>query len=52
MCSSDLMTEGMRAALTPQLPHMPTWAFLLALAGGTFLVSAVALRKFQQRVVS
>jgi ABC-2 type transport system permease protein len=46
------MSEGLRASLTPQLGHMPTWAFLLALTGGTLLLSTLALRKFQQRVVS
>ena len=25
------VSEGLSAALTPSLPHMPTWAFLLAL---------------------
>jgi ABC-2 type transport system permease protein len=46
------MSEGLRAALTPQLGHMPTWSFLLALTGGTLLLSMLALRKFQQRVLS
>ena len=29
------MTEGLRAALTPGLGHMPLWAILVALIGGT-----------------
>ncbi|HTU04931.1 MAG TPA: ABC transporter permease, partial [Trebonia sp.] len=29
------MTEGLRAALTPGIGHMPLWAILLALVGGT-----------------
>lgn len=46
------MSEGLRASLTPQLGHMPAWAFLLALTSGTLLLGTLALRKFQQRVVS
>ena len=46
------MSEGLRASLTPQLGHMPAWGFILALTGGTLLLSTLALRKFQQRVVS
>src|ERR1700749_339014 len=32
------MTEGLRAALTPNLGHMPLWAIMLALAGGTLVL--------------
>lgn len=46
------MTEGLRAALTPQLPHMAIWASLLALAGGTLGLALVALRLFTRRVVT
>jgi len=45
------MSEGLRASLTPQIGHMPVWAFLGALSGGTLVVSCVAVRKFTQRVV-
>jgi ABC-2 type transport system permease protein len=44
------MSEGLRAALTPQLGHMPAWAFLLALVGGSLLVTWLALRSFVRRV--
>jgi ABC-2 type transport system permease protein len=46
------MTEGLRASLTPQLPHMPVWAFLLALIGGSLALGFVALRTFTRRVVT
>jgi ABC-2 type transport system permease protein len=45
------MSEGLRAALTPQVSHMPDWAFLTALAGGTVVMSAIGLRTFLARVV-
>ncbi len=45
------MSESLRASLTPQLPHMPTWAFLLALVGGTVAMSLVGLRSFTRRVL-
>jgi ABC-2 type transport system permease protein len=46
------MTEALRASLTPQLPHMPVWAAVLALVGGTLALSFVSLRTFTRRVVS
>ena len=46
------MTEGLRASLTPQLPHMADWAFLLALVGGSAALGAVSLRTFSRRVVT
>lgn len=45
------MSEGLRATLTPQVSHMPSWAFLLALGGGLVVVGWVALRQFVARVV-
>jgi ABC-2 type transport system permease protein len=44
------MTEGLRASLTPQLPHMAVWASLLALAGGSAALAFVSLRTFTRRV--
>jgi ABC-2 type transport system permease protein len=44
------MSEGLRASLTPQLDHMPIWAFMGALTVGTAVVSWFAVRKFVQRV--
>jgi ABC-2 type transport system permease protein len=46
------MTEALRASLTPQLPHMPVWAFMLALVGGSVGVGLLAIRTFQRRVVT
>jgi ABC-2 type transport system permease protein len=46
------MTEGLRASLTPQLPHMPVWAFTLALVGGSAGLGFLALRTFSRRVVA
>ncbi len=46
------MTEGLRAALTPGLGHMPLWAILVALIGGTLVFGALAVRTFRNRVVN
>src|ERR1700761_6143061 len=46
------MTEGLRAALTPTLGHMPLWAILVALIGGTAVFGALAVRSFHNRVVN
>ena len=46
------MTEGLRASLTPELPHMPVWAFMLALVGGSTALTIVSLRTFTRRVVT
>jgi ABC-type multidrug transport system permease subunit len=46
------MTEGLRAALTPGLGHMPLWAILVALIGGTAVFGALAVRTFTNRVVN
>jgi ABC-2 type transport system permease protein len=46
------MTEGLRAALTPGLGHMPLWAILVALIGGTAVFGALAVRTFHNRVVN
>jgi ABC-2 type transport system permease protein len=46
------MTEGLRASLTPGIGHMPLWAILLALLGGTAVFGALAVRTFRNRVVN
>ena len=46
------MSEGLRASLTPELPHMPVWAFMLALVGGSIGLTIVSLRTFTRRVVT
>ncbi len=45
------MGEGLRAALTPSVPHMPIWAILLAELGGIVLLGGLALRNFTRRVI-
>ena len=46
------MSEGLRAALTPDLPHMPVWAFLGALSAATLLLGAIGVRAFVRRTIS
>ena len=46
------MTEGLRASLTPELPHMPVWAFMLALIGGSVGLGIFSLQTFRRRVVT
>jgi len=46
------MTEGLRTSLTPELPHMPIWAVMLALVGGSLALGFVSLRTFTRRVVT
>ncbi|WP_018681686.1 ABC transporter permease [Actinokineospora enzanensis] len=43
-------SEGLRTALTPAMPHMPTWSFLLVLLGGTTGVVWLALQSFARKV--
>jgi ABC-2 type transport system permease protein len=45
------MSEAMRAALTPALPHMNVAVVLLAMSAATAAFLSLALRKFRQRVV-
>jgi len=46
------MSEGLRAVLTPVLPHMPMWAVLLALVGGTVVFGYLGTRTFTKRVLN
>ena len=46
------MSEGLRAVLTPSLPHMPMWAVLLALVGGTAVFGYLGTRTFTRRVLN
>ena len=46
------MTEGLRAALTPSIGHMPLWAIMLALVGGTAVFGYLGVRSFRNRVVN
>jgi ABC-2 type transport system permease protein len=45
------MSEGLRAALTPEVGHMPVAAILGVLGGGVIVVGGLALRLFGRRVV-
>ena len=45
-------SEGLRATLTPQLPHMPAAAFLGVLVGGTALLGWLATCTFTARVLT
>jgi len=46
------MSEGLRAVLTPSLGHMPLWAVLLALVGGTAVFGFLGARTFRNRVIN
>jgi ABC-2 type transport system permease protein len=46
------MSEGLRAVLTPVLPHMPMWAVLSALIGGTVVFGYLGTRTFTRRVLN
>ncbi|QXJ20061.1 ABC transporter permease [Actinomadura graeca] len=46
------ISEGLRTALTPDIDHMPVWAFLLAVIGGTALLTWGATRTFTKRVLT
>jgi ABC-2 type transport system permease protein len=45
------MSEGLRAALTPALPHMPIWLVLSALLLSLGLLSWAGARGFSRRVI-
>lgn len=46
------MSEGLRAVLTPGTSHMPLWAILLVLAGGTVVFGYLGTRTFTRRVLT
>src|SRR3989442_10061084 len=46
------MSEGLRAALTPELPHMPTGAVVGALALLTVVLTWAGIRGFLRRVLT
>ncbi len=45
------VSEGLRAALTPDLPHMPAAAFLGALVGLLVVLGWASTRSFSRRVI-
>jgi len=46
------MSEGLRAAVTPSIAHMPWWAILTALTFFTALLGRLGLKGFLGRVLS
>ncbi len=46
------MSEGLRAALTPDLPHMPVPIVLTALAVATVVLGAIGVRMFLRRTIA
>jgi ABC-2 type transport system permease protein len=46
------MSEGLRAAVTPNIAHMPWWAILTALVFFTALLGRLGLKGFLGRVLS
>jgi len=46
------MSEGLRAVLTPSVGHMPLWAVLLALVGGTAVFGYLGVRSLSNRVLN
>jgi len=45
-------SEGLRATLVPQFPHLPLPAVLAVLLFANFLLMAMGLRKFYGKAVS
>src|SRR5215467_8291420 len=45
------MSEGLRAVLTPGTAHMPMWAILTVLVGGTAVFGYLGTRTFTRRVL-
>jgi ABC-2 type transport system permease protein len=46
------MSEGLRSVLTPGIAHMPMWAIMLVLVGGTVLFGYLGARTFTRRVLN
>jgi ABC-2 type transport system permease protein len=46
------MSEGLRAVLTPGIGHMPLWAVLPVLIGGTVVFGYLGARTFTRRVLN
>lgn len=46
------MSEGLRASVTPSIPHMPWWAIMTALVFFTAILGRLGLRGFLRRVLS
>ncbi len=46
------MSEGLRASLTPSLPHMPSWLIIAALTLSLCLLGWYGIHGFLRRVLS
>jgi ABC-2 type transport system permease protein len=46
------ISEGLRAAVTPGVRHMPEWAILLALTIFLLILGRFGVRGFLKRVIS
>jgi ABC-2 type transport system permease protein len=45
------VAEGLRGALTPQIPHLPSWLCLVALVFACVLFGAIGIRGFVRRAL-
>jgi ABC-2 type transport system permease protein len=45
------VSEGLRAAMVPEVPHIRPWICLLALAGSIAVLAAIGVRGFYRRAV-
>jgi ABC-2 type transport system permease protein len=46
------MSEGLRSVLTPEVGHIPLWAILSVLVGGTAIFGYLSIRTFTKRVLN
>ncbi len=46
------MSEGLRAAFTPGIPHMPAWLIIFALLVSLTILGGIGIRGFLKRVIS
>jgi len=46
------MTEGLRATLTPEYPHMPVGVIVLALSIATLVLGGIGVKGFAKRTIS
>ncbi|WP_377268728.1 ABC transporter permease [Peterkaempfera sp. SMS 1(5)a] len=46
------VSEALRTAFIPGVPHLPVWAFMSVLTVGTALVCAVSIRTLQRRLTA
>jgi ABC-2 type transport system permease protein len=44
------LSEGLRASLTPGVPHLPAWTILAVLGGGCAAMGALSIALFQRKV--